>query len=319
MRVVWVIFLLFASSAFAGKNEALLEQLSSPQFKYDVPDTFSGTDKTMSGVVKVSKEACAKLDEKRSFLAKAWGTPRHAQILSEVKALSGLCYVDVKTNQNGDIVAINFENNTKNKINPMSSANPSSRQFRFEFGERSKTDLALRITENSGVSGKMSHDLLETTIIFIPRKVVPYVDLDNSKKCQYKLVLPTNEFIIFDAITKEIIAGAIKEEAMDMNKSRHKRKFAGMNYEGRGIMIRADRRSGTAEHIYSSKFNQNEKIKEATLTHRGKTCMVKKQLIWKNAKDANKKAIFKYDTDQDFLDLVVNPICGWDLTLNDLE
>ena len=97
------------------------------------------------------------------------------------------------------------------------------------------------------------------------------------------------------------------------------RGFAGLSYTGRGLMIRVDRRSGTPEHIYTQAFNQNERINEATLTYRGKTCYVAKELIWANATNADLGAYFLYASDEEFLAKVVNPKCGWKLTLADLQ
>jgi len=168
----------------------------------------------------------------------------------------------------------------------------------------------------------MSSDLLESTVIFLPRKNLPYVEVEQDQEtesCTRKIYLPTGEFMVLNAMTNEIIDGVLKESPMDMTVSRHNRKFAGLEYTGNGIMIRADRRAGTPEHTYTQSFNVNEQISKATITRKGKTCLVSKDLIWENTKNADIGAYFKYSTDQEFLDKVINPICGWGLRLSDLE
>ena len=136
--------------------------------------------------------------------------------------------------------------------------------------------------------------------------------------CKYKVILPTEEVIWFDAMTKEIIGGVLEETPIDMTESRHHRKFAGIDYTGNGIMIRADRRAGTPEHTYGVSYNVNERIRDALITHKDKECIVNKNMIWENTENPDVTAYFKYASDQDFLDIVINSICGWNLTMDDI-
>lgn len=304
--------------SFGAKAQGLHEQLTTPEYKPDVADPYTGDGFSANRALKMSEEHCERLKRKREEITAPYGTPEFEQAMKELVPLSSLCYQDISS-QDGKVVGFALSNDTENAINPRSAPHGSSRDYRFEMEERSKQNLHLSITENSGLTSRMSHDFLETTIVFVPRKVVPYMKSDEQNGiCVRKVALPTDEIVIFDAITKEIIGGVLKESPMDMTESRHHREFAGLEYTGRGIMIRADRRSGTPEHEYNVSYNVNERIKEATLTRKGKTCHVPKKLIWKNTEDPDKNAYFIYETDQEFLDKVVNPVCGWNLSLDDI-
>ena len=314
---------IFASFSAMGQNQ-YIDQLTTAEYKKEEAlPAFRNKSEVSSTNVQVDKKHCDLEAQARAEMsAFPSGSPEFQKKLERVLSLANLCNMDVGVDENGDLVQISFTNDSKNAINPMTSQEGSSREFRLNFEERSKQNMNITITENSGLTGNMSHDLLESTIILIPRKVLPYAEVEqdkDSESCERKIFLPTGEFMILNAITNEIVAGVIKESKMDMTESRHQRKFAGLEYTGNGIMIRADRRAGTPEHIWAQSFNVNEKIAQATITRKGKTCVVSKELIWVNTKNADIGAYFKYGTDQEFLDKVINPICGWGLTLKDLD
>ncbi len=321
MKRVLLLTLITTFSAFAQNQ--YIDQLTNPQYLDESPSSFQNNTSRSSTTVKVDKKNCdLETKEREELRALSYGTPEFQSKLQKVLGYAELCRMSVGMDDSGNLVEINFENNTKNAINPRTSEHGSNRQYRFIFEERSKQNINLSITEDSGLTSQMSHDLLESTIVFIPRKNLPYVELDQEQEtssCTRKIFLPTGEFMVLNALTNEIIDGVLKEYPMDMTASRHQRKFAGLEYTGNGIMIRADRRAGTPEHTYTQSFNVNENISKAVITRKGKTCLVSKSLIWENTMNADVGAYFKYSTDQEFLDKVINPICGWGLRLSDLD
>ena len=318
-----VLFMTILASSHALAQNQYLNQITTPEYLDETPSIFQNNSSRSSTSVKIDQKNCDLETRERSELNQlTYGTPAFQAKLQRVLAFARLCRMSVGTDQNGDLVEINFENNTQNAINPRTAEHGSTRQYRFVFEERSKQNIHLAITENSGLTSQMSHDLLESTIIFIPRKNLPYVEPvqdPESETCTRKIYLPTGEFMVLNAMTNEIIDGVLKEYPMDMTASRHNRKFAGLEYTGNGIMIRADRRAGTPEHTYTQSFNVNENISKAVITRKGRTCLVSKSLIWENTMNADVGAYFKYSTDQEFLDKVINPVCGWGLRLSDLD
>ncbi len=292
-------------------SDELIRQLVNSERAEEIEHEFQMESSSGSSqALKISYDDCQKADELRLE------TPIN---LKAILHYGKLCYQSTSTSAN-KVVGFSFINETKNDINPRTAEFESTRSYNFEFPQRHIRNAHISITENSGLTSLMSHDLLETTIILIPRKVIPSMEVYNFNGTQYrKITLVTNETIDVKTTSGEIVDGVFKELPMDMTASRHERKFVGLSYQGRGIMIRVDRRSGTPEHIYTQSFNRNERIKDATLSHQGKTCYVPKELIWINANDADKGVVFKYSSDQEFLDQVVNPRCRWNLTLADLE
>jgi hypothetical protein len=163
----------------------------------------------------------------------------------------------------------------------------------------------------------MSHDLLETDLQFIPRKTLPYIKVNsNATTTKREVVLSTGESVLINFNGNKIVGGVLSEEAPSIIASRHTREFAKIKYSGNGIMIQADRRAGTPRHNYNVSFNRNEKIKHATLTHKGQSCQVLKRDLWHNTDNGDVSAYLKYESDQELMDKVITPQCGWTLDLN---
>lgn len=281
-----------------------------------------GVKLSMTTNVEVGILSCRKMEHEYKKLKNVeFDSKEFREILKNAQAYNNQCNVDVFVNDKEEVVGIQLTNNSKNNIiDQDSTPNTSNRTYSFRFEDRVTQDMHLDITDDSGLTGKLSHDLMETTIVFIPRKVVPYMEpYEDLGECRQKIILPTEEYVIFDTITKEILSGVLKETPMDLNPNRHQRKFAGIEYTGNGIIIRADRRAGSPEYTYKQAFNVYEKIDKAQITHKGKTCYVAKAMIWENSNNHKNYVHFRYASDQQFLDQVVNPHCGWNLSLSDLE
>tara|TARA_Y100000768_G_scaffold385360_1_gene371311 strand:- start:612 stop:1649 length:1038 start_codon:yes stop_codon:yes gene_type:complete len=322
MKWLFVCGIIFSSTYALSQTQEQRDQLTSSERLPEIatPLRLDPNDFGSTRVIEINKQAC----DQASALRRQIGFPMPEEALQRVRALDAACGVMTTIDGEGDVIGFEFTNRSKNAINPRTAPNGSQRVFQFNFEERSKQDINLEVTDNSGLSGRLSHDLLETQIMFIPRDVLPSVrSVMTGKNCDtaaHLVTLPNEEILLFDALTSAIIGGVLEESPMDMEQSRHKRNFAGLEYQGAGIMIRADRRAGTPEHTYSVAFNQNERINEATLTYQGRTCHVPKSMIWENTNNPDTTAYFKYATDQEFLDQVVNPRCGWgNLTVEDLR
>ena len=301
------------------ENIILAQITEEVKFSLDRPYEKS---RSSSSSVSFSKKACEIANEIRATLP-SYDDPNYPAARENLQQYGRLCYLDVSKNDNNEIVAFSFSNDSKNSVNPGIEREyyTSSRTYKFEFSSRSFRDIHLEINDVSNLTGLDSHDNFVTSIIFLPRKNLPYYQAPDNQSinCERKLYLPTGEYIILNALTNEIIEGAISEDPMDMTPSRHSRKFAGINYSGNGIMIRADRRAGTPELNYKVPFNINEKTTQAIVTHKGKECLVPKAKIWTEVSNSNASPIFIYDTDEEFLDEVANKICKWNLTMDDIN
>ncbi|MBY0515869.1 MAG: hypothetical protein K2P81_03100 [Bacteriovoracaceae bacterium] len=282
------------------------EAIANDQERYD-----DSRDSSSSKAIRVAPQYC-----EQGQILRRQPKPNYPEIV----AIEKLCHQSINVDNDGNVVGFEFTNETQNRVNPRTAENGSERVYRFLFPLRHSQNIHISLTENAGIAGLMSHDLLETTIVLLPRKVIPSMEsMTIGNREIRRIQLNTSETIDMDAGSGEIVEGVLVEAPMDMNPSRHARRFAGLNYTGRGLMIRVDRRAGTPEHIYTQAFNQNERIKEATVTYRGKTCYVPKDLIFANATNPDLGAYLLYANDQDFLQKVINPKCGWKLSLADLE
>lgn len=247
--------------------------------------------------------------------------PAFSDLIKQIIELNRICNVDTTIKDGSpDIVAFTITNFGSPVINhKRGTKGESKREFKFSFNARSKQGITLELMDDVNVSSRMSHDYMHTSMVFIPRKVVPYVNKEKSQETgNIVVVLPTGEEVIFDAKTKEIIGGALSEKAMDTNPSRHARKFPQVDYEGNGLVIRANRRGGEPERTYKSAYNQNEKPTKATIQYKGKECLVPKTDIWHNSKSSDSdKVYFKFKSDQEAVDLI-NRKCNWNISLSDL-
>lgn len=314
---------LFTNIVFAD-SISFKDQLTKVEYLEDsIPTIHEKKGATRTSYVTIGESSCEKQKlERKKLKDYKVGTPEFEAVLQRSFQYGKQCSVKVYLDDKEEnVTGISFTNDGNNSIVQQDKTpEESSRTYSFRFYDRQKQDMMLQVTDDSGLTGKMSHDLLETSIIFIPRKVIPHVEpYEDQGECKQKVILPTSEYIVFDAITKEIIGGVLKESPMDLNLSRHKRKFAQIKYEGNGIMIRADRRYGAPEYTYKSKFNIHERVSEATVTHKGKTCYVAKSLLWTHTNNTDQRPFFKFASDQEFLDVIANPICGWNLSLSDIE
>ena len=231
------------------------------------------------------------------------------------------CGVYIHTDKEKRLIGLSLSNDSDNAINPQSrTPYESKRLFTVRFEERVKQNITFRVSDQVGLSGQIALDFMETTMVFIPRKVLPYIEYDcpSCTRRQFALMLPTAERIIFDAVTYELKGGVLRESPLDLNKNGRLRRFARLTYEGRGIMIRADRRGGLPERIYREATNRYEDIRQAIITHQGRECRVPKNLIWNHTLSQRAVPYFKYASDREFIAKVIRPYCHWNIRVRDL-
>lgn len=228
----------------------------------------------------------------------------------------------------GQVVSFKLENSGINNIIPRGCAADvddsnkcqSSREFEFEFIEQARQNMAMIVTDYpSDTLSKMMHGWF----LFFPRKVIPYVYWSEDKT-EIHVVLPTNEEVVFDAQTKEIIGGVLEEGAIDLSPSRHSRKFPLVRYKGKGVVLRINARgqdarlgnwnktkiSGDfgntgAEGVMIYKYNED--------TGQAELCRAKKSEFWPQ-EDIN-PIPFKYFSDKDFA-AYVKSHCSFELSLD---
>lgn len=303
----YILPLLLLSTVSLAQNQ-FLGQVTIPQYSSEA--LYEG-EMTSSGMrsLNISRAYCEIYKNKRDDIQVYAGTERFLTEFQKLKPLSNLCSLQIFTSEaTNNVTGFSFTREFENG---------GERSLRFIFDNRAMNDMHLAITDDSQLTGRMSHDLLETTVQFIPRAVIPYIKINqDSLETKREIVLPTGESIVMDFTKNKIVGGVLESSDIDLTASRHSRKFVGLNYTGSGIMMRADRRAGTPRHIYRTSYNSNEKVSKATLTHNGETCYVDKALIWGNAGNADMGAYLLYESDRELMDKVITPICGWIIDLD---
>jgi len=150
-----------------------------------------------------------------------------------------------RTTRRGEIVGFEFSNYGGNRILPprrdASKNQFYSRDFQFRFDERARQDIHLMISDWVPSRDRVFHlsEIMNSLMLFFPRKVLPAIV--NAGETNI-VNLPTGEAIEFDASTHEIRGGVFLEAAVDVNADGSARKFPGIEYRGKGLLLRVDAR-----------------------------------------------------------------------------
>ena len=150
-----------------------------------------------------------------------------------------------RTTRRGEIVGFEFSNYGGNRILPprrdASKNQFYSRDFQFRFDERARQDIHLMISDwvpSRDHVFRLS-EIMNSLMLFFPRRVLPAIVNVGEKNI---VNLPTGEAIEFDALTHEIRGGVFLESAVDVNPNGSARKFPGIEYHGKGLLLRVDAR-----------------------------------------------------------------------------
>ncbi len=168
--------------------------------------------------------------------------------------------------------------------NPAAKDGLVTREWKFISKDGSKRETFVWITDDPGTT-KLS-DRMESVIVLFPRKVQPSIKMDND---DLVITLPTGEKVILDKKTKIIKSGVIQEAPVDTNKDKTKRKFAGLDYTGKGLTIRVDQRAS------DPRLNpKGKKVFNAIISQGNKKCEIPRKDLW-SQNDKKIEFLFKDD------------------------
>jgi len=214
-----------------------------------------------------------------------------------------------RNTRQGQIVGFEFSNHGGNRIlPPRRDAGKNqffTRDFQFHFDERARQDIHLLVTDwvpSRDRQFRLS-ELMSSLMYFFTRNYLPAIV---NFKNRNLVTLPTGEEIEFDAKTHEILNGVLSEAPVDLNPDRTARKFPGIEYRGKGVVVRANARgtdprigttatitTGTPAHACDGEINCRE-------------CQVPSRELWEQTGAVR----FKFSTDQDF-DRFLVARCGF--------
>jgi hypothetical protein len=222
-----------------------------------------------------------------------------------------------RNTRQGQLVGFEFSNYGGNRILPprrdAAKNQFFTRDFQFRFDDRARQDIHLLVTDWAPSRDKQFRlsELMSSLMHFFPRSYLPAIV---NVKNRNLVTLPTGEEVEFDAKTHEILNGVLSEAPVDLNPDRTGRKFPGVDYLGKGVMVRAnargtDPRIGTTATITTGSPPQD--CDKGTDCGR---CQVPSRDLW----DQTGAVRFKFSTDLDF-DRFLTTRCGFGLPTTGFE
>jgi hypothetical protein len=214
-----------------------------------------------------------------------------------------------RKNRQGQVVGFEFSNRGGNRILPQRYDATKNlfftRDFQFHFDDRARQDMYLFLSDWAPSQDKQFRlsEIMNSIMLFFPRHYLPAI---HSSGTRYIITLPTGEQVEFHATTREVLSGVFAETGVDLNPDKRARKFPGIDYLGKGLVVRADSR-GTDPRIR----NRATISTKAPLTNCEKgagcgQCQVPSQELWRQDGPVR----FKFSTDQEF-DRYLLSRCGF--------
>jgi hypothetical protein len=182
-----------------------------------------------------------------------------------------------------------------------------TRDFQFRFDDRARQDIHLSISDwatSHDQQFKLS-ELMNSVMHFFPRDYLPAIISSGERTI---VTLPTGETVEFDAKTHEIVAGAFSEAPVDLNPDKAARKFPGINYLGKGVVVRANSRGTDPRLGTIATITSGSPAPDCTKAAGCYQCQVPSKELW----EQNGATRFKFSTDMEF-DRYLLSRCGFGL------
>lgn len=209
--------------------------------------------------------------------------------------------------RDGKVEAFQIKNDGKGSTNIISKPGESiDRTFGFEFPDRARSDMKLVISD--APDEKTSHTSYRI-MAFFPRLVLPSIEKVGE---ELVVTLPTKEVVKYNAVTKEIVDGALKEGKMVQNGHPSP---VNVSYTGSGVVITANK-AGDLPYgdIELKNGNAAPSVSTATVSKKGhKDCQIPSKDIWYNDKEKDHVLIKpEFQTDAG-LDTFIQKKCGFSI------
>jgi hypothetical protein len=219
---------------------------------------------------------------------------------------------EYRENPRGEIVGFDVSNRGGNRILPerynIDKNLFFTRDFQFRFDERARQDIHLSVTDWAPSRDRQFRlsELMNSVMHFFPRKFIPAIATAEGRSI---VTLPTGEKVEFDAKTHEILSGVLAEAPVDLNPDRSARHFAALDYVGKGIVVRADKRGADPRLGTTATITAAAGGCEGSACK--KVCRVASNELWEQ-----KGAVrFKFATDEEFDRYLVSR-CGFGIPQN---
>lgn len=227
---------------------------------------------------------------------------------SDAPSPSGWQY---RVNRNNQVVGFEFSNRGGNRILPnrydISKNLLFTRDFQFRFDDRARQDIHLAVTDWPPSADRQFRlsDLMNSIMHFFPRNYLPAIASLDGK---YLVTLPTGEQIQFDALTHEILGGVLSEVPVDLTPNRAARKFPGVNYSGKGVVVRVNARGADPRLGTTATIMTGSPPADCPKGKKCDQCQVPSRELWSQSGAVR----FKFPTDAEF-DQYLRSRCGFGL------
>lgn len=215
-------------------------------------------------------------------------------------SISGISYRSDENALPHQFQGFEFYNYGNNKIVNTTASKYSNRQYSFEFSQHAAQNISFFVVDapNSTTSeGMYSH------LMLFPRKFLPHIT--HGKGNDVEVTLPTGEKIVIDKKSGELLGGVLKEGPVDISGDRFKRRYASLQYSGKGILLRANARGqmpqqGQFENTKIDLQDGNTGSYDVLIINgtTGERCRRPKSDFWSSADVQT--ILFKFPSDQEF-------------------
>ncbi len=232
--------------------------------------------------------------------------------VSASPASSGWLY---RVNRQNRIVGFEFSNRGGNRILPerydIGKNLMFSRDFQFRFDDRARQDIHLVITDWAPSADRKFRlsELMNSVLHFFPRHFLPAI---TSLDGRYIVTLPTGEQTQFDALTHEILNGVLSEAPVDLTTNRALRKFPGVTYSGKGVLVRVNARGADPRIGTTATITTGSPPADCAPGKKCDQCQVPSRELWSQ----NGAIHFRFSTDSEF-DRYLRSRCGFGLPVID--
>jgi hypothetical protein len=214
-----------------------------------------------------------------------------------------------RKNRQSQIVGFEFSNRGGNRILPQRYDAAKNlfftRDFQFHFDDRARQDIYLFLSDWAPSQDKQFRlsEIMNSIMVFFPRHYLPAI---RSSGPRYIVTLPTGEQVEFHATTREVLGGVFAETGVDLNPDKRARKFPGIDYIGKGLVVRADGRGIDPRIRNRATISSKAPLTDCEKGAGCSQCQVPSQELWHQ----NGPVRFKFSTDQEF-DRYLLSRCGF--------
>jgi hypothetical protein len=149
---------------------------------------------------------------------------------------------------------------------------------------------------------------MNSVLHFFPRDYLPAIVNINGRTI---ITLPTGEEVEFDAKTHEVSGGVFSEAPVDLNPNKASRKFPGITYTGKGVVVRANSRGADPRLAAMATVTTGSPASDCAKQTGCDQCQVPAKELWNQTGGVR----FKFPTDEEF-DRYLRSRCGFGVPKN---